>query len=808
MTLRITSASREIERLLAAHYGIEVLEGTLLEDDEGLSPETQRVCRFFGLAPIKVHYAGDDPRFRFEAMTLRGTDGRLLCVSNHAESPERAVVGHELAHRLRAERPALYNRLAEGLREAGVRKEAFDRHVERQRRQIRLTGEEAPNVLAEHEEFVCDVVGDAVMHPQAWQSLGNIGVLQAFREWVSHYWKRISGQVAASPLGGLIAIEDRNAAVRCVSGLLLEWSSAINQVAAASRPRGDEGMPAVAFRRHGDGQSTTPFYSALMRALELAKGAPLRAAAVQWRQWLDGAQRRGEFRKSEREWIGVDAWLDSRGDGPVARSEVAEFVRANEVQVREVLYGVAPEVLHAIEAAGYGLEECPVDGEVTFLDPDGDAIDFEDLPDELQVVVNRHSFDQAPKYRQHTGMRGEHYRELLLALPSRVQRPPMQAEYAGGGEYAVRTVHEGGRLGSSDRIRAASAEEAIERVWSPNNTSWQVESHRVDFRSSHFKEPNVLVHVRFNERTDAEDKRVLFIEELQSDWHQSGRRRGYKSTRLGQVVDDWRQLDEQQLVAMLAWNDRDGEYVGLKLPEAQECVRFGFIEGEGMTDAQVTAFWNERARCHVGVPDAPFKRTDEWALLAIKRMVRWAAENGFERVAWTPGTLQALRYDLSREIREVHLSGTNLKAYDHDGRTVIEETGVTPENLADYIGKEAAEKLLAQPVHGTLRSLVGEELRVGGKGMQEFYDVILPAAVNKWAKPFGGRVSQTDVKFTDAPWSEYADYAVDHPYRVRNAPRVHCLDVTPAMRDAVLAGMPLFRRVAVGETPEPEAMKP
>jgi hypothetical protein len=42
------------------------------------------------------------------------------------------------------------------------------------------------------------------------------------------------------------------------------------------------------------------------------------------------------------------------------------------------------------------------------------------------------------------------------------------------------------------------------------------------FQSAHFDQPNILAHVRFNERTDAEGKRVLFIEEIQSDWAQKG----------------------------------------------------------------------------------------------------------------------------------------------------------------------------------------------------------------------------------------------------------------------------------------------
>ena len=50
-----------------------------------------------------------------------------------------------------------------------------------------------------------------------------------------------------------------------------------------------------------------------------------------------------------------------------------------------------------------------------------------------------------------------------------------------------------------------------------------------EHHSSHWNEPNILAHVRFNERTDADGARVLFIEEVQSDWHQAGRKQGYAS---------------------------------------------------------------------------------------------------------------------------------------------------------------------------------------------------------------------------------------------------------------------------------------
>jgi len=53
---------------------------------------------------------------------------------------------------------------------------------------------------------------------------------------------------------------------------------------------------------------------------------------------------------------------------------------------------------------------------------------------------------------------------------------------------------------------------------------------RNPFQSSHFDEPNVVAHVRMNDRTDVNGKKTLFLEELQSDWHQQGREKGYKGT--------------------------------------------------------------------------------------------------------------------------------------------------------------------------------------------------------------------------------------------------------------------------------------
>ena len=49
-----------------------------------------------------------------------------------------------------------------------------------------------------------------------------------------------------------------------------------------------------------------------------------------------------------------------------------------------------------------------------------------------------------------------------------------------------------------------------------------------------------------------------------------------------------------------------------------------------------------------GIPNAPFKSS--WPALIMKRMIRWAADHGYDRVAWTTGEQQAERYNLEHHV--------------------------------------------------------------------------------------------------------------------------------------------------------------
>lgn len=97
------------------------------------------------------------------------------------------------------------------------------------------------------------------------------------------------------------------------------------------------------------------------------------------------------------------------------------------------------------------------------------------------------------KYEQYTLPGGENYREHLLALP-------------GGTSH---TFDDGHTLHSAD-----------------------------SYTSSHWDEPNIVAHVRMNERPASDGKRALHVEEVQSDWQQKGREVGYGPSDYGNGVPD------------------------------------------------------------------------------------------------------------------------------------------------------------------------------------------------------------------------------------------------------------------------------
>lgn len=386
----------------------------------------------------------------------------------------------------------------------------------------------------------------------------------------------------------------------------------------------------------------------------------------------------GQVKQEEIKWSGIEDWLKEQ-DGKVSKQDVLEYLRANDVQVEEV-------------------------------EPSSTEYDQYQLPG------------------------GENYRELLFTMPGNelVLKKGLEIKQNEDGSWNLfdrrgEPVYKKDAQSKSEIVALATGDEMLDLK--PG----------ASYKSGHWSEPNVLAHVRFNDRTNDEGDKVLFIEEVQSDWHQEGRQKGYKG-------------DSGKIKAQLA-----KEY---NLPTNADEWSLSVLKRAGVPEDMQQEWYDAVMRGKV--PDAPFKTT--WHEFVLKRMVRYAAENGYDRIAWTTGEQQAERYDLSKQVDSIKWSSSDGTKYiSFEGLTgssgqplevyVNAETGIIkngdfgmPEDwkgkhLSDVAGKELSEKILPES-EGELK---GDGLKIGGSGMAGFYDRMIPSFLNKYAKKWGAKVEASEI---------------------------------------------------------------
>ena len=187
----------------------------------------------------------------------------------------------------------------------------------------------------------------------------------------------------------------------------------------------------------------------------------------------------------------------------------------------------------------------------------------------------------------------------------------------------------------------------------------------------------------------------------------------------------------------------------------------------------------EVSNVRVGVSPAPFEKN--WAELAFKRMLRYAAENGYDYVAWTTGDQQAERYNIGAVLQGLKAYKTSADTYYvipyNNGAIGEFVKEYTPRELTDTFGKELAVKIVTNAENATEENpyeIEGEELRIGGEGMRGFYDQMLPSFVKKYTKKWGAEVKD-----------------ITMPELEENN-TMHAVNVTDAMRESVMQGQPKF----------------
>jgi hypothetical protein len=285
------------------------------------------------------------------------------------------------------------------------------------------------------------------------------------------------------------------------------------------------------------GRQIPGMYSGLIRAVESLKQEKAPAS-----QWMGTIRNQPGVKPEEIAWLGLEDWLASQ-TGTITKAAMLDFLRANQVQVSEVSKGqsvpLRPANIQAarewakanltgrtgdVETALTEIDRA-VDGN-SFAVGNMEALGF---PENIVQPFRDHVGNNAgpTKFSQYQLPGGENYRELLLTLPMQSTGTELKRglEIAQGPNgWNLWDSHGQGdwvwRKGFSTREAALAAALKDDMLTTP--------SKRNDYTSSHWDEPNVLGHIRFNDRVDADGRKILFIEEAQSDWLQAGRKKGFK----------------------------------------------------------------------------------------------------------------------------------------------------------------------------------------------------------------------------------------------------------------------------------------
>ena len=241
-----------------------------------------------------------------------------------------------------------------------------------------------------------------------------------------------------------------------------------------------------------------------------------------------GQQYRQQLLKSgvkpdEIEWLGLDDVLNK---GKITKQELQDQINANRIELDEVeLSGDVDESATIGMGSNFGnLRQRFLGGEkenytvnnkgtavFTFVDPETKYIITGNNDQGYEIFRSETDMKDGKNYLQRNFGRG---RQSIGSFDEAV----IQAEQIMVEEGIIDPPKQTTRFGEYTEPGGDNYREFLIKYNDP----------KVQFDESHFDESNVIAHFRTKDRITINDKKVFYIEEIQSDWGQQARQRGLK----------------------------------------------------------------------------------------------------------------------------------------------------------------------------------------------------------------------------------------------------------------------------------------
>lgn len=563
-------------------------------------------------------------------------------------------------------------------------------------------------------------------------------------------------------------------------------------------------------------QNPATFYSALKNQVERLNINL--ANAEGWKQQIKGLVAKGIVKQDEVFWSGLENWLDLQ-NGKVTKEQVNEFLENNGVRVEIKSSSDKNKLAKAAEFI-----EDSLDAGEAFDDDAKSALEQWQRPEisektreQLEHLLNEKLQEAGenrdvsdyvadvqetryPEYQLQASSDGN-YREILIMLPRHA--------------LGKRKVFD-----KEGNVVGISANDP--------------------YQSSHWNDANIVVHIRVNDRLGTNGEKILFIEEIQSDWAQEGRSAGFSTDENERIRTLVREaIRRQNILETSAANQEIQRKSYIAMNKVKNLPKVGDAGTESLNrDIDLRATYNDIARSDdwrtkydltgltkreiknleidrerrialnveqdfllgvyktnamlATVPKSPFvEKTSAWVELALKQIMLEAVNGKYDKVAFIDGHQSAKRYDLSIEIDEIKIrkfvdGSYAYKAY-FNGEVAQFEDKVDEDRIVQLFGSEILKTTKESSNKSTIFQL--KNFSMGGEGMKAFYDSVVPQALNKMLKKLNGdKVEEVSYWLSNK--------------REALITRWQGFTVTPNLSEKVSQGLPLFQSKEGGSNGE------
>ena len=600
------------------------------------------------------------------------------------------------------------------------------------------------------------------------------------------------------------------------------------------------------------------FYSALARGIESMPDKPMRAD--QWLQAITSLINKGQVKAEELFWSG----LQNKIQMEIADSPERKFTRAD---MERILSGglsfVTKELkdpsdmdmqdMSKILPPGYTMGSLEEDDGPLYVvyDPSGnyfiDGYSIDSAVINAIISYNRSvpASQKVPDvvfakygpstYSSQTLSGGSNYREMLIVVNRAIEQKAVTKqvieesglvvtkneynEYTNMTDYRISRKNPDGSF-TGVRFGDANGKFTNEQLLIRSlKKDTETELRKSFFRESHHEGVGgeVLLHYRTTDRS-IDGKQYLFIEELQSDWGQKGRKRGFREPRVETTAqlanaydsagrrreDLFKQLrnkfSEANLDPDLVFEIRANDSENVVLARARRLSSIEFVNANESLIKNLVA--EVKARNAIAVKQDVDKAvargpivtsTDAWVQLGMKQILMQAVNEGYYGIAFINGRQEAQRNQQIFKLNSIEyqsytdpINGVILYDVSSFDSNMNEDTRITLGSIEDVktsFGSRIAsmiEKNDGNQIapYSDRKEIDLSGMEFGAEAMQSFYESIIPLNLKKLMKKLGGP-ELSSVTLSDIG---------------NNAPSQIALDITDALEANVRKGLSLFAR--------------